>query len=174
MLIVKIIGCALVVASSAGIGFYFSCVLRARAEELMELKKILILLRGNIRYANTPLAEALNTISLRHKGEIQPFLSWVSQQMDEMQGKTIAEIWRQGVEEQMKGLSLTKKDKEALIGFGNNLGYLDKEMQLGTIDLYVATLEAEIAEITRTMKEKTYLYNSLGFMGGVFLIIILM
>lgn len=173
MLIVKLVGCVLVILSSAGIGFYFSCQLKARIEELLELKKILMLLRGNIRYASTPLAEALESISLRHHGELKDFLQYVSSQMEQMQGKTISDIWKDGVEKKIKGLSLTKTDKEALIGFGNNLGYLDKEMQLSTIDLYVATIETEIEEATRTVKEKTYLYNSLGLMAGIFLTILL-
>ena len=60
-----------------------------------------------------------------------------------------------------------------MIHFGENLGYLDKEMQLATIDLYLATIETEIEEAVRTVKEKTYLYNSLGVMAGIFLTIIL-
>ena len=173
MLTMKIIGCVLVIASSTGLGFYCSCVLKARIQELVELKKILMLLRGDIRYANTPLAEALFSISLRHQGEFRPFLRWVSEQLEQMQGKTIADIWKDGVEHKLKGVSLNKKDKEALIGFGTNLGYLDKDMQLATIDLYVATLETEIEESSRTVKEKTYLYNSLGVMAGIFLTIVL-
>lgn len=173
MLTIKIIGCVMVIASCGGIGFYFSCVLKARIEELIELKKILMLLRGDIRYANTPLAEALYSISVRHQGEFQPFFRWVSEQLDQMQGKTMAEIWKDGVEHKLTTISLGKKDKEAFMGFGTNLGYLDKDMQLATIDLYVATLETEIEEATRTVKEKTYLYNSLGVMAGIFLTIIL-
>ena len=173
MLTLKIIGCILVIGSCSGIGYYFSCELKARMEELVQLKKILMLLRGDIRYANTPLAEALNSISVRHNGDFQIFLRWVSEQLEQMQGKTLADIWKAGVEHKLKGVSLTKKDKESLIGFGTNLGYLDKDMQLSTIDLYVATIETEIEEGMRTLKEKTYLYNSLGVMGGIFITIVL-
>jgi len=173
MLILKIVGCVLVITSSAGMGFYFSCVLRARIEELGELKKIMLLLRGNIRYANTPLSEALAGIAARHNGAFRPFLQWVCEQMDQMHGITIAEIWKEGVEHHLKDSSLSKLDKEGLIGFGNNLGYLDKDMQLSTIDLYVAGLETEIEEAVRTVREKTYLYNSLGVMAGIFITIVL-
>ena len=90
-----------------------------------------------------------------------------------MEGKTIADIWKEGVEQKLSGLALSKQDKEALIHFGSNLGYLDKDMQLSTIDLYIATLETEIEEATKTVKEKSYLYNSLGIMAGLFVTIIL-
>lgn len=174
MLGLKIVGCVFVIASTAGMGFYFTCILKSRLEELKELKKIVVLLRGNIRYANTPLPEALQSLSFRHHGCFQLFLQWVSEQMEQMEGVTIADIWRQGVDMKLKGCSLNKKDREALIGFGANLGYLDKDMQLGTIDLYIATLEAEIEEASKTVREKTYLYNSLGLMAGIFITIILL
>lgn len=173
MLMLKLLGCGLILASSAGIGVYFSSQLRARIEELMELKKILMLLRGNIRYACTPLAEALHSISLKYSGEFREFLDYVCSQMNQMEGKTIADIWKEGVEQKLSGLALSKQDKEALIHFGSNLGYLDKDMQLSTIDLYIATLETEIEEATKTVKEKSYLYNSLGIMAGLFVTIIL-
>lgn len=173
MFTLKIIGCICVMSSCAGIGLYFSATLKERFAYLKELKKILLLLRGDIRYANTQLSEALSSISMRHKGEFRSFLSWVSEQMEQMQGKTIADIWKEGVEQKLKNAPLSKKDIEALISFGSNLGYLDKDMQLSTIDLYVSTLEAEIEETSRTMKEKSYLYNSLGIMAGVFIAIVL-
>lgn len=173
MLGMKFVGCIMVILSCTGLGLYCSCTLKARMEELVELKKLLLLLRGDIRYANTPLAEALHSISIRHDGPFHEFFAWVSEQLEQMQGKTIAVIWREGVETKLEEVSLVKKDKDALLAFGNNLGYLDKEMQLSTIDLYVATLETEIDEMTRTVKEKTYLYNSLGVMAGIFLTIVL-
>lgn len=173
MLTFKLIGCGLVILSSAGIGIYFSVQLKARIEELIELKKILLLLRGNIRYASTPLTEALYSISLRHTGELRAFLDYVCEQMEQMRGKTIDQIWKEGVELTLKSLALNKQDKQDLISFGTNLGYLDKEMQLSSIDYYVATLETEIEEASKTSKEKSYLYNSLGLMAGIFVTIVL-
>jgi stage III sporulation protein AB len=69
--------------------------------------------------------------------------------------------------------SLSKKDKLHLIGFGENLGYLDKEMQMNTFDLYISQLEEEITDLSKSVKEKAYLYNSLGIMAGIFITIIM-
>ena len=77
------------------------------------------------------------------------------------------------MEGELHDTSLSKRDKYQLIQFGENLGYLDKEMQMNTLDLFLAQMEEEIYELSKTVKEKTYLYNSLGIMAGIFISIIM-
>ncbi|HWT27863.1 MAG TPA: stage III sporulation protein AB [Mobilitalea sp.] len=174
MLILKIIGCVLVVASSTGMGFFFSNELKSRIDDIKELRKLIVLLRGDIRYANTPLPEAVNAIARRHHGGFEIFLHKVSSRLQELSGITFPEIWKEAVEKELSNTSLSKKDKLQLIQFGDNLGYLDKEMQMNTLDLYISQMEDEIADLSKSVKEKAYLYNSLGIMAGIFISIIML
>ena len=173
MIIMKIIGCVLVILSSAGMGFYFSSEMRSRIEDLKELRKLISLLRGDIRYANTPLPEAISSIQRRHDGNFQRFFRYVSSRLDELSGQTFTEIWKKATEQELVNTALTRKDKLHLAQFGENLGYLDKDMQMNTIDLYLAQLEEVIVDSSKTVKEKTYLFNTLGIMGGIFITIIM-
>jgi stage III sporulation protein AB len=174
MLVFKIIGCIMVIASSTGMGLFFSNEMKCRIEDLKDLKKMISLLRGDIRYANTPLPEAISSIARRHNGSFESFFSSVSSKLHELSGLTFSDIWKDAVEKELMNTSLTKKDKQLLIQFGENLGYLDKDMQINTLDLYISQLEDEINEISKTAKEKTYLYNSLGIMAGIFITIIML
>ena len=70
----KLIGAVLVISSCSMLGFYFSSELKTRIDNLKELKKLLILLRGDIEFANTPLPEAVQTLSKRHDGTYKEFL----------------------------------------------------------------------------------------------------
>lgn len=173
MLLMKILGCIMVIGASSGIGFFFSNEMRCRLEDLKELKKMVGLLRGDIRYANTPLPEALGAITRRHNGSFNNFFKNVSTRLCELSGQTFAQIWQEGVVKELIDTSLSKKDKLLLTQFGDNLGYLDKEMQMNVIDLYISQLEEEIKEMTKTLKEKSYLYNSLGVMAGIFIVVIM-
>lgn len=173
MFIMKIIGCILVIASSTGMGFFFSNDMKCRIEDLKELKKLIGLLRGDIRYANTPLPEAIGAITRRHNGNYNAFFQNVSSRLSELSGHTFSVIWKEAVWKELGDTSLSKKDKLHLIQFGDNLGYLDKDMQMNTIDLFLSQLEDEIRDITKTVKEKAYLYNTLGVMAGIFIIIIM-
>lgn len=173
MNIMKIIGCILVIASSTGMGFFFSSEMRCRIDDLKELRKLIGLLRGDIRYASTPLPEAISSIHRRHSGRFDNFFQYISIRLQELSGLTFSDIWKSATEKELSNTSLTKKDKLNLIHFGENLGYLDKDMQMNTLDLYLSQLEEEIVDLSKSVREKTYLYNSLGIMAGVFITIIM-
>ncbi len=173
-MLMKMFGCILVILSSAGIGFFFSNEMRCRIEDLKVLRKLVMLLRGDIRYGNTPLPEAINAIARRHSGNFSPFFNKIAARLSELSGQTFQDIWREAVENELKDTSLSKKDKSQLLQFGENLGYLDKDMQMNTLDLFLAQLEDETKELTKTVKEKAYLYNSLGIMAGIFISIVML
>ena len=53
------------------------------------------------------------------------------------------------------------------------MGYLDEEMQIGTIDLYVEQLEREIQCLQKEFAVEKRLCHCLGILGGIFLAVIL-
>jgi stage III sporulation protein AB len=173
MLAAKIIGSILVIASSTGIGFFFGNELKYRIHDLKELRKMMVLLQGDIRYANTPLPEAISSIARRNTGILGNFFTMTSKRLYELSGKTFSQIWKESVQKEVICTSLSKKDKLQMMEFGESLGYLDKEMQMNTLELYIAQLTEEITELSKNVNEKTYLYNSLGIMSGIFVTIIM-
>lgn len=172
-MVAKIIGAILVIASSGGIGLYFSIILKERISDLKELNKIIVILRGEIRYASTPLPEAVGGLAYRTNGEYRRFLLAVAEELDKLEGKSFSEIWNSCVEKELVDTSLNKKDRLLLTRLGENLGYLDKEMQLNTIDLYITQIQGELDDAVDTVKEKVRLYNMLGVMAGIFITIVL-
>lgn len=174
MIFIKIMGCVFIITSSAGMGWYFSSELRNRISDLKELKKLVFLLRGDIRYANTPLPEAVQALSIRHDGKYKLFLTEIAERLNELGGISFCIIWKNAVTKKLENTSLSKKDLNGLGQLGETLGYLDKDMQINTLDLYISQIEEEIADISHGIKEKTYLYNSLGIMGGIFITLIML
>lgn len=172
-MLLKILGAVLTICSSSALGFYFSNELLIRLKQLRELKKYVTILRGDIRYGGTPLPEAIGSLARRSPGIFRPFLSDVSEQLNISKGGTFSEVWGKCVWDDLKESSLTESDKENLVRFGENLGFLDREMQINTIDLYLNQLQEEIKEQAGIVKERTKLYNMLGIMGGVFITIIM-
>ncbi|SHM84924.1 stage III sporulation protein AB [Anaerosporobacter mobilis DSM 15930] len=172
-MVAKIIGAILVIVSSGGIGLYFSIILKERISDLKELNKLIIILRGEIRYASTPLPEAVSNLAYRTDGEYRRFLLAVAEEIDKQEGKSFGDIWNGCVEKELVDTSLNKKDKLLLTRLGENLGYLDKEMQLNTIDLYITQIQGELDDAVDGVKEKVRLYNMLGVMAGIFITIVL-
>ncbi len=155
-------------------GWYFSSELKTRIKDLKELKKLIYLLRGDIRYANTPLPEAVQALSIRHEGKYRQFLSVIADRLHELGGLSFYQIWKEAVDKELNKTSLSTKDRNGLISLGETLGYLDKDMQMNTLDLYISQLEDEIIDLSKNVKEKSYLYSSLGIMGGIFITIIML
>lgn len=174
MIALKIVGCILIISSCAGTGFLLASELQRRLEDLKAAKSMAILLRGDIRYAQTALPEALENAARRHEGRLAPFLKRVSGELKQYSGTSLKEIWRKAVKEELSHTALSKKDKECLVQLGDHLGYLDKDMQMNTIDWYITQVDEIMKDITAESKQKMRLYQSLGVLFGLFVIILIL
>lgn len=174
MIALKIVGCIFIISSCAGMGFLFASELKHRLEDLKSARSMAILLRGDIRYAQTALPEALENAAKRHEGRLAPFLKRVSSELKQYSGTSLKDIWKQAVKEELSHTSLSKKDKECLLQLGDQLGYLDKDMQMNTIDWYITQVDEIMKDITAESKQKMRLYQSLGVLFGLFVIILIL
>lgn len=173
-LMLKICGIVLILLSSAGIGFNASSIMRLRLDELNELKKMILMLRGEIKYTRTPLGEAFAVIARRTNGIYSEFFKNTSAELAKLNGKSLSEIWQEQFKcEMMIKSHLSDKDQRWLLQLAEGLGYLDKEMQLGTIELYVEQLDAMILEGAKNFEKNSKLCKALGISAGLFLAIIL-
>ena len=141
----KLAGACLILCSAAGIGASYSGDLKRRVRELRVIKQMMYMLQGEIRYAHLPLPEAFTHVSVRLPAPFGLFLSGIA-----------------------------RTDLEQLENLGELLVYLDSEMQLSAIRLYLEQLEQSLAEAQEQMGSRQRLYQSLGIAGGVFLVILLL
>ncbi len=170
----KITGACLILCSAAGIGASFSGDLKRRVRELRILKQLVYMLQGEIRYAHLPLAGGILSCVCAAASALRPFLSGTADELKKADGRTLGEVWKMEEAKHLKGLHLVRADLEQLESLGEVLGYLDAEMQLAAIRLYLEQLENSIAEAQEHMGSRQRLYQSLGIAGGVFLVILLL
>ncbi len=169
----KTFGALLVILSCSTIGLYYSSLVRGRVADLRAMKKNITLLRGDIKYGNTNLPEAIGALSRKNSDNFQPFFAGIEEDLLVSSGLSFATIWENGIKNYMKSTYMNQQDREQIKHLGENLGYLDKEMQLKTIDLYIEQLDHELNDSVATMKDKTRLYNMLGILSGLFLTVVL-
>lgn len=170
----KILGCILVISSTWSIGHYFSSNYQKRVADLKEFKSNIIFLRGDIRHASTPLPEAIYSIAIRNKGNFEEFFAYTSKKLNEYPGVSFCDVWSESALLNLNSTGLHQKDINNIILFGENLGYLDKNMQISFLDLYIEQLDNEINELLLNVTKKTYMFNSLGLMVGIFISIIML
>lgn len=172
-MMIKIIGAILVVCASWGIGLHMSQILEVRLKELIELKRGLELIRGEIRYQLTPLPETFTVTSTKMKKPFSNVFFNIGETLEARGGQSFACIWKEKWEEASVLLHLEKEDMELLYTLGTSLGYLDKEMQVNAIDFFLAQVDERMEEAKNNIHSKKKVYQTLGLMGGFLVVIVL-
>lgn len=172
-MVLRMVGAGMIIAASGGLGVYGANQWTRHLKSLEQLQKAILLLKGEILYAHAPLEEACLRVGEKMKGSLGGLFLAVSERIRVQIGEPFYDMWKQEVESLGKEALLSGKDKQDLIAFGEHLGYLDLEMQERTILLYLEELERSISYLREHQRERSRLYTSLGFMGGLFLTIIM-
>ena len=132
-----------------------------------------MILHGEIRYAGAELPEAIEQAAGRLESPFSDFYFYLAEKMRQMEGKSLKILWQTGMEKYLKNTYLTKDDRKIFLDLGSQLGYLDREMQLSSIDAGIVQLEECINGLQKSMAQKQKLGVSLGLLSGFFLMVLL-
>ena len=169
----KIAGAALILWGAAGTGIWFAGRYRQRIAELEQIKQMVFLLKGQILYANAPLAEALETVGRRVDGALGKLFCDTAKCIDAKAGEPFSVIWKNQVSGMEGKTALSRQDRLLLASLGEHLGFLDRETQERTLLLYLEQVDTELQNLREHRQERCRLYTSLGVMAGLFLAVIL-
>lgn len=169
----KIAGAVLVVCSSACLGLQRAERWKKHRENLEELRRMILLLRGQILYARGTLEEALEQTGKKSEGAVAQMFKKTAKQLGRQDGRAFYEIWQEEVERCWRELLLTPEECREWKEFGRHLGYLDLEMQEKNVQLYLEQLDLAIQFYREHEREQIKLSVSLGVMGGLFLTVMM-
>ena len=164
----KLIGSIFILASCTGFGFSKSSELQAHLNELEELKKIFYLLKSELQYTRAPFAEVFEKIGQKTK---EPFQSWLLDlcaRLKEKRSGMFWDMWCCSIEDNLKGSRLKEDELKELKNIGKNLEYIE------SLDLFIEQMEFRIKNTRENYRTKQKLCQSLGIMGGIFLVILLL
>lgn len=169
----KIPGAILVIMSATMLGFKMGECISTRIDNLREIRKMLILIRGEIIYGVTAIDDALENIAGKVSPVFSGFIKAVTVDIRKKKTVTLCEIWSSHIKE-LRGTYLTKKNLERLKCFGKEFGNMYKDMQVTALDMYIDELEKEIRELDDKRNENLKLYRTLGIMAGIFVAVVLL
>ena len=170
---IKIIGAICVMTGCCGAGLAMGVSWKRRYVQLGQMQRSLRMLHGEIRYTGAELPEAIDQIALRQEKPFSDFYHGLSEQMRRMDGQSLKTLWQTEIEKCLNNTYLTKEDKQIFLESGSQLGYLDRQMQLSSLEACMAQIEDNQNMIRKNMKEKQKLSVALGLLSGFFIIILL-
>ncbi len=169
----KLCGAVLVFFAAAGLGFFHAAKVRKKYEELLYLKKVIFMLRGEINYNISVMSEIFSHMSERLRTPYHEIFENLSRQMEENQGKNFSDMWNETVIKHLSEIIVCDRDLDKLKELGENLGFLDKDMQMNYINLYLENLSLSIAENQDKVQADEKLTRVLGILAGIFIIVFL-
>lgn len=168
----KIVGGILVLTAAAFYGWKLSCDQQEHMEQLVAMKEMFLMLTGEISYTKTPLKEAFSRMAQQNKEPFTGFLKQAAEGLEENED-SIGEFWKKLIDREAGRFLFSKEEESLLKRVGENFGYLDGQMQLKNLELYIGQAEVLIERSQKELKEKQKLSRTLSLMCGLFVIILL-
>lgn len=164
----KWIGSILILVASSGLGICQSQELKKHLDELEALQKLFYMLKSELQYTRAPFAELFEKIGNKMEKPYSVWLLNLSRRLREKGTGSFWEIWCLSIAEDMQVLYLKKEELEELKNVGKSLEYTE------SLDLYMEQMEYRITHTRKAYETKRKLYRSMGIMGGIFLVILLL
>lgn len=168
----KLAGSFLVILASLFYGWKVKEELQEHVRQLVGMKEMFLMLHGEISYARTPLKEAFLQAASQGK---EPFSSFLAKAANGLDGNEagMGAYWGGIVDQEAGNFYFTKEELGLLKRAGENFGYLDTQMQLKNLELYIGQAEVLIAEAQKELKDRQKVVRTVSLMCGLFLVILL-
>ena len=170
-MLVKLLGCIIIILCSAKIGFEEAAKYSTRVKEIRELQTALAALKGEIGFCRTPMSQALTRMGQKLKSSVSQIFIKAGEDLKN-KGKSAAEAWEAALLGVQKNLSLKNDEIYILSTFGKLLGVNDAGGQIENIELTSQKLAICEKQALEDERRFARLYRSLGIIGGVFISIL--
>lgn len=169
----KAVGSLMVVGAAALLGFSAAAELEASYQELLYLRRLMEMLKGEIYYSRAALSHIFLKLS---KEAGNPYDVWFGEMcalIESRCGKSLTSIWRESAAEALCKSKLPEKEKQKLSDLGALLGDSDLETQINQLKGYLEQLDEAIQDMRSEIGDKKKLCRCLGIIGGMFVAILL-
>lgn len=171
---IKAIGAVMVILAGSGWGMLQAAKIEECYRQMRYLRKLFFRIRSEIRYSRRVLPEAFLSVGSEAQEPYKMWLLSLYERLENRQGTSLAGIWEEETRTHLPVIGIPQDMLESLIRLGGELGTIDIEMQVRTLDLYLEQMEQKMEDMRTEQKEKIRLYQCIGVTGGVFLAIILL
>lgn len=168
----KITGMCFIILGCSGLGWYTAERYAIRIRMLCEFEQALQFLYGEIEYSGCDMIELFDKLAFRG-GYFGEFWLRMSGNLRGHDGMRLEEHWKRTLPQISDYNNFKEEDLEILLGIGANLGNLDRQTQLHTIEIFQKRLQDIILTARMEYKGKAKVSCVVGVTVGIFLSLLL-
>lgn len=169
----RVIGAALIVAGSTGIGFWYGERLQEALRQLRYMKRLLEQFNSEIRYGKAALPECCLLVGRKAREPYRAALLAIHEKMSSPEGACFSEKWREYMGKALSELPLKAEEKKIFLEFADCSGFSDNQMQTGATLQCMEVLALAIRNRENNLEKQRRLAGGLGVMGGLLAAVVL-
>ena len=133
----------MVILAGSGWGMLQAAKIEECYRQMRYLRKLIFRIRSEIRYSRRVLPEAFLSVGSEAQEPYKMWLLSLYERLENRQGTSLAGIWEEETRTHLPVIGIPQDMLESLIRLGGELGTIDIEMQVRTLDLYLERNGAE-------------------------------
>lgn len=167
----RVVGGVVFLLGTVGLGIYqvtdYELAIAIR-KQVYEMIRYLI---AQIQVEHASIPDSICKVSARLSGVFGEILQNIQKQYMENEGKPLFTIWQE--EMGLVQEYLNDEDTKLLLQLFDQTGFYDTRTQLKKLQMTLDIFEEEIKELETQREKRCRLYQSMGLMIGIFVIILL-
>lgn len=162
----------MILAGCSGLGC--NCVSRyaGRIRMLAELEQALQYLYGEIEYSGCDMIELMEKLAMR-QGYFEALWRNMGNSLQGYDGQGFFVHWKRALEAVKETGFLKSEDMELLYSIGANLGNMDRQTQLHTLNIFQRRLSEILMQARREYREKAKVSSIAWITAGLLLSLVL-
>lgn len=169
---IKIFASILILGGFSSIGFYYSFKPVYRRNDLIALKRAILSLVCEMRFLSN-IKEAIQNIEPSLEKPIKNIFSTFYKNIEKRRGEDLYILWEDAVNTHIKNTYFSLEDKEQLKLIGKSLSSIDKDFNIEGLNIVISYIDDKIKGIEEEKRKNTKMYQSLGVLSGLMMIILL-
>lgn len=169
----RLLGALCILGGSIGLGLWYKMLFCRRIRTLRMLENVLFEFESIIRYQREPLGQCFRMTASEQQGELRQALWEVGKRLEEKEEEGIRQVFCEKLEGVLTRMALTRSDRELFYSFLPENGYADVELQMNLLEKCRTRIGRLWMELEKENGNKCKMAVSLGVLGGLLLLLVL-
>lgn len=170
----RILGIMLILAASLGGSFSWMYHFREQERQLLAVRELLVILEKQLEYVRLPMPEVVEEMARKAGEPFENPMMEFKEELSEHRTEDVEKLWREILTCHRAEFFLSREEFEILLDVGRLLEPVDSRSQVASIELYQSRVDDRIQKMWAERGNKQKVYQSVCFLGGLVLIIVLL